>query len=371
MKLRSGLFLILFGLALPLARGGPQYPVFTGEVMSPDSSPNFDQQLLEAYPLLQQIAKPGNNAIVPSSQIESQLRKAATLVNARTWPVVRADGKMPLPQVLISEAGINGGLVNSFRVDALSAQQDQAHLMAYAFLWTTLLDQHPQRSFEIMAEKARSSAVTSLDVLTVTASIGSFPGGRALSAAPSKTDWAALIQSANPCYRFLGLEYFDSVPQTPDELLSLYRQCLFGACSYMEARALTAINRRKDYREAVAKLLEEYAASNPVMDDGTTSKIRDLYRDRFKASAEIVQRIREHIAKHGEKPLTNDSADQAASKSMSSLPVVQPPAPKKAREEKPASPPSEEPTSSTPWSIIVVLIVVALGLLWLLVKNRK
>jgi hypothetical protein len=35
------------------------------------------------------------------------------------------------------------------------------------------------------------------------------------------------------------------------------------------------------------------------------------------------------------------------------------------------SSPSEKPTSSTPWSIIVVLIVAALGLLWLVLKNRK
>lgn len=219
--------------------------------------------------------------------------------------------------------------------------------MAYAFLWTTLLDQHPQRAFEIMVEKAKSPAVASLDVLTVTASIGSFPGGRALNAAPSKADWAALIQSANPCYRFLGLEYFDAVPQSPDELLSLYRQCLFGACSYMEDRALTAINRHEDYREAVAKLLEEYAASNPVMDGGTMSKIRDLYRDRVKASAEIVKRIREHIAKHGEKPppaITPDS--QAASKS-STLNVPSNPK-RNVKPDARTTEPNEEPTSSTP-----------------------
>lgn len=33
--------------------------------------------------------------------------------------------------------------------------------------------------------------------------------------------------------------------------------------------------------------------------------------------------------------------------------------------------PSMEPTSSTPWSVVAVLIVAAIGLLWLLVKNRK
>jgi hypothetical protein len=54
----------------------------------------------------------------------------------------------------------------------------------------------------------------------------------------------------------------------------------------------------------------------------------------------------------------------------SSLPIVQPSAPKKALEAKPSTA-SDEPTSSTPWSIIVVLIVAALGLLWLLLKRRS
>jgi hypothetical protein len=52
------------------------------------------------------------------------------------------------------------------------------------------------------------------------------------------------------------------------------------------------------------------------------------------------------------------------------LPMMEPSAPKNALEAKPATP-SEEPTLSTPWSVIVILIVVATGLLWLLIKNRK
>ncbi len=51
--------------------------------------------------------------------------------------------------------------------------------------------------------------------------------------------------------------------------------------------------------------------------------------------------------------------------------VVQPPSPKKEPEAKPAPAPSEEPPESTPWSIIVVLVVVAIGLLWLLLKRRS
>lgn len=72
---------------------------------------------------------------------------------------------------------------------------------------------------------------------------------------------------------------------------------------------------------------------------------------------------------------TNTSAPPSSSldysKSTNSTSPINEPAPKKAPEAKPASTPSDEPASSTPWSIIVVLIVAAIGLLWLLVKNRK
>jgi hypothetical protein len=51
-------------------------------------------------------------------------------------------------------------------------------------------------------------------------------------------------------------------------------------------------------------------------------------------------------------------------------PLVQSPTPTKAHDVKlPIL--SEESSSSTPWSIIVVMIVVAIGLLWLLLKKRK
>jgi hypothetical protein len=53
-----------------------------------------------------------------------------------------------------------------------------------------------------------------------------------------------------------------------------------------------------------------------------------------------------------------------------SLQIVLPPT-SKASEAKFAPIPIEKPDSSTPWIIIVVLIVAAIGLLWLLSKNRK
>ena len=64
------------------------------------------------------------------------------------------------------------------------------------------------------------------------------------------------------------------------------------------------------------------------------------------------------------------TATSAPQSSKAAPPIVQQPT-SKAPEAKPATTPREEPTPSAPWSVIVVLIVAAIGLLWLLMKNRK
>ena len=71
--------------------------------------------------------------------------------------------------------------------------------------------------------------------------------------------------------------------------------------------------------------------------------------------------------------LTTENPSAATHTTSPQVPaLVQPSAPKRVTEAKPSSvTPSEKPTSSTPWSMIVVLVVVAIGLLWLLLKKRK
>lgn len=86
----------------------------------------------------------------------------------------------------------------------------------------------------------------------------------------------------------------------------------------------------------------------------------------FSTWPEVQSAIGEHIKTvgRGEDPSPSPQQTQAT--------LTQPPTSKKAPEAKPTtSTPSEEPVSSKPWSIIVVLIAAALGLLWLVLKNRK
>lgn len=73
-------------------------------------------------------------------------------------------------------------------------------------------------------------------------------------------------------------------------------------------------------------------------------------------------------------PQQDKGSSTTPSKAAATTPspsVSLPPTKIKASEAAKLAPLAEEPTSSTPWSIIVILIVVATGLLWLLVKNRK
>lgn len=362
-------------LSTRISSAESRYPVFQEQPVKIGDNEAYLKRLSSNYPFFEeaiqfQLAEKGGS--LPLNQIEAQLKKSASLISPKVWPVVIADGKMGLPQVLITENGIDGGLDCFFRIEVLSAsEQEQIDMGAYAMFWTLLRDQYPQRAFALMAESAEAEKVSTIDVLRVTASIGLSPGSHRLSASTDKSDWEAMHRSRNPCYRFLALEFFDSVPQSPDELLVRYRECLFGACGYMEGRALEAINRNEDYREKVAKLLEDYVASNPTPDDGTIPSTRDLYRDRVRHSTEFAKRIRDYIAKNGEKmptmlpPNPQESTPPAnPGNPVNTNPKKQQVTADTAKRPAPAG-------TSTVWLVIVVAVIAAGGLVWLVLKKRK
>jgi hypothetical protein len=76
-----------------------------------------------------------------------------------------------------------------------------------------------------------------------------------------------------------------------------------------------------------------------------------------------------------QEPETFFAAQTDTAPTAKSTSLVSSPSPKNGTKEPPAKPmpttTSGEPTSSTPWSIIVVLIMAAIGLLWLVLRNRK
>ena len=298
------------------------------------------------------------------------LARAEKIVPQRIWQMDHPQGRMMLPTVLAGNGrGLICGLDAWYAISLLATDSEAFKTMSrYAWLWQPFIDTKPQAAFELMAIRANSVEVTTIDILRLQGALSYWPGGK-LQAPLSKDAWQKLHRAANPVYRLIALEKFDSVEQSPAELLALYRECLFGACSYLEVRALEAITRNKDFREEVAKLLEEYIASNPPANDGTMPGLRNNFPNLIEGATRVIATIR-----NTDKPAAPSSpqSDPFAQTTPTPKPppVVQPPAPKKAPEAKTVTP-SEEPTSPTPWSIIVVLIVAALGLLWLLLKNRK
>ena len=99
--------------------------------------------------------------------------------------------------------------------------------------------------------------------------------------------------------------------------------------------------------------LEAYQRTHPQRPD-VADKCADY-------AAKSIERIRVRLS------ATNPNQ---TSSTQNPPPSLQPQSPKKTPGAMPVAA-SEEPTSQTPWSIIIILIVAAIGLLWLLVKNRK
>lgn len=299
------------------------------------------------------------------------LARAEKTVPQRIWQIDHPQGRMMLPTVLAGNGrGLICGLDAWYAISLLATDSESFKSMSrYAWLWQPFIDTKPQAAFELMATRANSVEITTIDILRLQGALSYWPGGK-LQAPLSKDAWQKLHRAANPVYRLIALEKFDSVEQSPAELLALYRECLFGACSYLEVRALEAITRNKDFREEVAKLLEEYVAYNPPANDGTLPGLRNNFPNLVEGASRVIAAIR-----NTDKPAAPSSPQSdpfaQTTPAPKSPPVVQPTAQKKAPSTAPAPTPSEEPSSSTPWSIIVVLIVAATGLLWLLVKKRK
>ncbi|MEQ1933520.1 MAG: hypothetical protein ABL962_06540, partial [Fimbriimonadaceae bacterium] len=208
---------------------------------------------------------------------------------------------MPIPALLTQpEAWMeSSGIVAYLDSDI----KQQVELESYISAWGILVGQAPDKAFEIMAGDAARTGVETIDILRFRASRGAWPGSR-LPEPPAKNLWAALHGSGNPCYRLIALEYFDSVNQTPDELLSLYEECLLKGCSYLEVRALEAISANEDRRQAVVRLLRQYASTRNIVNDGTLHLTRSHFEGQTpqQAAVKLADSIQSKIDADGERP---------------------------------------------------------------------
>lgn len=292
------------------------------------------------------------------------LTTAEKAVPQQTWQTDQPQDRMMLPSVI---AGNGRGLICGFdtwyAIPLLATDGESFKSMShYAWLWQSFIDTKPQAAFELMATRANSVEITTIDILRLQGALSYWPGGK-LQAPLSKDAWQKLHSAANPVYRLIALEKFDSVEQSPAELLALYRECLFGACSYLEVRALEAITRNKDFREEVARLLEEYIASNPLTNDGTLPSLRNNFPNLVEGANRVIATIRNTEKQATTTSPSIDPFAQAAPPSKTP-PVIYSPATKQAADSKMSTEVvTDNDQQMNDWWMYALVSIVGVGLL--------
>lgn len=213
-------------------------------------------------------------------------------VPTRQWPLTQVANRLPLPAVFAGTGSYVPSIDRCWSLHVLAKdRKSAAAILRYAVFWSFVFETDPELAFSWLQKKSTDSEVSTTDIIELQGTLDYWQGGK-LKAPLSKQTWQELHKSTNPLNRFIALEKFDSVEQSPAELLALYRECLFGACSYLEVRALEGITRNKDFREDVARLLEEYIASNPPADDGSLPKLRNNFPDLVEGAKRVITLIR-------------------------------------------------------------------------------
>jgi hypothetical protein len=356
--MRKALLCISFSLmGLTMCFAAPRYPIYVGERSEPAEGSEFEGQIIGLYPELKDYAKKPSPVLTEKDHL-SRLQKAAQHIAQRTWPVVSADGKMSLPGILIAGRGLNCGGDEVFNIHLVSQDSvEQIHVFVYGMYFGAFFHKYPKTAFEYMANLALNPDVTTLDVLHLSASIGSFPSFRTWDQGPKKSDWDKLYTSPNSCYRLIALNYLSAVPHSPSEQIALYRECLFGSCSFLENRAIFGIRLTEDSRAEVAQLLEDYAASNPLIDDNSGPTLRNAVPHLRDGALKQARLIREKIATSGEQgpngwgtASPEDSIPTAAKKPLAPAAL-------------PAPLPDQQRFLAAWWLLVIILLLLG-GRLW-------
>lgn len=281
--LRVGVALLGCVLFTATVCGQSKYPAYPIPSNIDENPRDYLEEMLTKHPLLSKMAESDSKHRPSATTLIDELRKIERKIPSKKWPNVFAAGKMPLPAPLITNSGFTEffdfiGYRNGTAIFSPD-QQTRERLAIYGTLWHMLIQTHTREAFRIMKQGAGHAKATTIDIIRLLASVDDW-GGVYLEGKPDKADWLALHDSPNPCYRFLSLQYFRVVDQSPEELAQLYRECLFGGCTYLEVSALRSIRRNWDGGVVksigdggveVAKLLYSYGKLKPFSNDGTLS----------------------------------------------------------------------------------------------------
>jgi len=289
-----------------------------------------------------------------------EIQQRESSIPDKEWKLVYATNKRALPELIT--APIPWEEENSL-FEYLSKDQSKiASMVVYDYILNGYLSAFPDAATKWLLRRGDSPKVQTIDLINFKASLKSSRGEGGEKRQGSYELWQKLYKSINPCCRLIALERFDSVPQTPENLLLLYRECLFNSATFLEIRVLEAIYRNHDYRPEVCTILEEYLKSGPLPDDQTRSiYMRPIFKDRLSAAKEIINAIKKES--DGNVPPIKNTAD---SKSPT-------------RETKGGSNPQNDAANLQGESLLDrlqlplwgVVLTAALSLLWLVLKKRK
>ena len=343
-----------------LTAGTAPYPEYTGDALIIEDKNIIDTAMKPiAEEFEARLSQPFGSPMTDAS-IEWHLKNLKRLeaeIPSAVWDPVSPDGQMSLPSVMANNGrGMASGADSFYAIPLLAPDQEAVvPLTQYAYLWQSLLQHRPEVAFAEMAKAAKTSATSTRDVIRAYAALGYEPGASIPTTSPTKADWNRLYKSTNPAYQLIALEKFNLVEQSPQELLALYRKCLFEGCSYLEVRALYAIKRNQDSREEVAKLLDEYANLPPLQDDGTLPTLRNDFRNLPEDAKSLAKRIREELVAQGPQPTKPNTLP-----SVQATQTNPPPAPKEEQSPPPPTekptPPAETPEPENPTTLLYVIL---------------
>jgi hypothetical protein len=230
-----------------------------------------------------------------ASKLSKLAQEYGALVNDGPLEIATVPGKLSPPKVLIGgDEGWNPASDNEGALDRLfRGNSDQRKAGERAIMLEgVFIHLAPEKALKSMVPRLGSAKPTLKDAMNLHAACYYRQPGTPLSKQVPKELWLQFYNSPNPCYKILALEKYDSTTQSPEELLKLYRECLFHTFGYLQVRALEGIYRSKDFRPEVRALIEEFQKSSPVENDGTLPTYPGIIHNPIKGAEYVLDAIK-------------------------------------------------------------------------------